>query len=186
MQDGSTVVTGTINESDKQYTVTYTNRAVTQQVYIQKTGQDAQTPLQGAVFSLYTQDGYEADPQKALKTELESDEAGKIDLGRLVVGKYYLVETSAPDGYILLTDPVEITVNADKVQYKQISNSLSISNGGVSGGRDEGYTLIVTNNAGFELPSTGGPGTSLIYLLGIMLTGIAGANLMMRKSRNAA
>ena len=186
VQDGSTVGTGTINESDKQYTVTYTNRAVTQQVYIQKTGQDAQTPLQGAVFSLYTQDGYEADPQKALKTELESDEAGKIDLGRLVVGKYYLVETSAPDGYILLTDPVEITVNADKVQYKQISNSLSISNGGVSGGRDEGYTLIVTNNAGFELPSTGGPGTSLIYFLGIMLTGIAGANLMMRKSRNAA
>ena len=36
VEDGTTVGTGTINESDKKYTVTYTNRAVTQQVYIQK------------------------------------------------------------------------------------------------------------------------------------------------------
>ena len=179
--DGTTVGTGTINESDKQYTVTYTNRAVTQQVFIQKTGQDAQTPLQGAVFSLYTKAGYEADPQKVLKTELESDEDGKIDLGRLVAGEYYLVETSAPDGYILLTDPVEITVNADKVQYKQISNSLSTSNGGVSGGREEGYTLVVTNNAGYELPSTGGPGTRLFTIFGSIL--ILGAGVLLWRKR---
>ena len=183
VEDGTTVGTGTINESDKQYTVTYTNRAVTQQVYIRKTGQDAQTPLQGAIFSLYTKDGYEADPQEVLKTELESDKDGKIDLGRLVVGKYYLKETKAPSGYNLLTDPVEITVNANGVQYKQITNSLSLSNEGVSGGREEGYTLVVTNEAGVELPSTGGPGPGMLYLLGIMLTSLAAAGLVMMRLR---
>ena len=184
VEDGTTVGTGTINESDKQYTVTYTNRAVTQQVYIRKTGQDAQTPLQGAIFSLYTKDGYEADPQEVLKTELESDEDGKIDLGRLAVGEYYLAETKAPSGYDLLSDPVEITVKADSVQYKQITNSLSLNNEGVSGGRDEGYTLVVTNNAGVELPSTGGPGTRMLYLLGIMLTSLAAAGLFSLVNRN--
>ena len=45
----------------------------------------------------------------------------------------------------------------------------------------------VVNNPGVELPSTGGPGTGLIYLLGFMLTGLAGAVLLMkRRRRNAA
>ena len=80
-----------------------------------------------------------------------------------------------------LTDPAEITVNADKVQYKQISNSLSTSNGGVSGGREEGYTLVVTNNAGYELPSTGGPGTRLFTIFGSTL--ILGAGVLLWRRR---
>ena len=79
---------------------------------------------------------------------------------------------------------MEITVKADSVQYKQITNSLSLNNEGVSGGRDEGYTLVVTNNAGVELPSTGGPGTRMLYLLGIMLTSLAAAGLFSLVNRN--
>lgn len=45
------------------------------------------------------------------------------------------------------------------------------------------YTVSVRNVAGVMLPSTGGPGTRLIYLLGIMLIGIAGAGLVMRRKR---
>ena len=44
----------------------------------------------------------------------------------------------------------------------------------------------ISNNPGVELPATGGPGTTLIYLFGIMLTGFAGAVLVMRKRRKAA
>jgi len=43
------------------------------------------------------------------------------------------------------------------------------------------YQLTVVNNAGVELPSTGGPGTSLISLLGFLLAGFAGAGLVMRR-----
>ena len=67
--------------------------------------------------------------------------------------------------------------------YKQISNSLSTSNGGVSGGREEGYTLVVTNNAGYELPSTGGPGTRLFTIFGGTLILGAGVLLWRRRMR---
>ena len=43
----------------------------------------------------------------------------------------------------------------------------------------------VENESGAALPNTGGPGTGLIYLLGIMLTGLAGAGLAMRLRRKA-
>lgn len=48
------------------------------------------------------------------------------------------------------------------------------------------YTIHVTNAGGYELPSTGGPGTGLIYLLGILLTAFAGAGLAMRRRRRDA
>jgi len=45
----------------------------------------------------------------------------------------------------------------------------------------------IRNNAGVELPATGGPGTNLIYLFGIMLIGLAGGGLVMkRRRRNVA
>ncbi len=172
---------GKIDKSDTQYTVAYTNKTVPQQVYIKKTTQDTQTPLKGAVFSLYTKAGYEAEPRKALKTGLESDQDGKIDLGKLGVGQYYLVETSAPAGYILLADPVEINITATEVTYKQTGNATSMSNEGVSfDSATQTYTLTVTNNAGQKLPSTGGPGTQLFTILGSVLTFVAGSLLWRR------
>ena len=44
--------------------------------------------------------------------------------------------------------------------------------------------LTFGNIPGAELPSTGGPGTSMIYLFGILLIGIAGAGLVMRRKKN--
>ena len=41
----------------------------------------------------------------------------------------------------------------------------------------------VENTPGAALPNTGGPGTTLIYLLGIMCTGIAGVGLAMKRRR---
>ena len=75
------------------------------------------------------------------------------------------------------------TVPLFTLVYKQISNSLSTSNGGVSGGREEGYTLVVTNNAGYELPSTGGPGTRLFTIFGSTLILGAGVLLWRRRMR---
>ncbi len=39
----------------------------------------------------------------------------------------------------------------------------------------------IANNAGVALPNTGGPGTGLLYFLGIMLTCLSGAGLVIRK-----
>ena len=48
-------------------------------------------------------------------------------------------------------------------------------------------SFSVGNTPGAALPSTGGPGTNMIYLFGIMLTGFAGFGFVMkRRRRNAA
>ena len=47
----------------------------------------------------------------------------------------------------------------------------------------DGASYMIRNNAGVELPATGGPGTTALYLLGIMLTVFAGTGLVMRKRR---
>ena len=113
-----------------------------------------------------------------------SDEAGKkgtIDLGTLADGKYYLVETSAPAGYERLTDPVVITVNKGKVTYSQENSVLDNNGSGVTGNFQIGYQLKVVNDEGVELPSSGGPGTTWIYLLGSMLLIGCGVLLVARR-----
>ena len=45
---------------------------------------------------------------------------------------------------------------------------------------------IIRNNPGVELPATGGPGTKLFYLLGVMMTGLACAILLSRKRKKAS
>ncbi len=180
--NGNTGISGTIDFANARYSTTYTNKTKTIPVNILKTSQDGVTPLQGAVFSLYTTSGYTADPKQAAKTDLTSDTDGKIDLGKLAYGTYYLVETSAPAGYIMLSEPVVITVNASGVTYNQSGSSQSMSNEGVIHQKEtDPYTLIVTNSAGYELPSTGGPGTRAYTILGSIL--ILGAGVLLWRRR---
>ncbi len=49
---------------------------------------------------------------------------------------------------------------------------------------DSDYTYyLISNNPGVVLPATGGLGTNLIYILGIILISLAGAGLVMRRRR---
>ncbi|MBQ9662328.1 MAG: VWA domain-containing protein [Oscillospiraceae bacterium] len=180
--NSNTGISGTIDFANARYNTTYTNKTIPVPVKILKTSQDGTTPLKDAVFTLHTENGYKADPKQAAKTDLTSGADGIIDLGNLSFGMYYLVETAAPAGYIPLSEPVEITVTSSGVTYNQSDSSLSHSGGGVK--RDEttgAYTLIVTNNAGYELPSTGGPGTRLFTILGSIL--ILGAGVLLWRRR---
>ena len=53
-------------------------------------------------------------------------------------------------------------------------------------GDDEKFVVEVLNTPGAEFPPPGAPAPSHIYLLGIMLTGLAWAGLVMRRKRKAA
>ena len=188
--DGSTSTgSGMINESNTQYTVTYTNEAVTQHVKIKKTTLDGKTPLAGAVFSLYTESGYNANPKAAAKTGLTSGSDGMIDLEALACGTYYLVETKAPDGYNMLTGPVIIVVTGNGVSSTQsdyhgnaplTATEKTIRN--EDGTEDTYFEIVVTNNPGVELPQTGGEGTLRFLYLGMTVT-LGAALLLMTRQR---
>lgn len=98
-------------------------------------------------------------------TTLTSDSDGKFSINSLEDGTYYLLETKAPDGYNTLKDPVTITVANGKVTTVYVNeNSIQFTEEGNSN-----YSFDIPNSAGFELPATGGPGTAILYSLGVML-----------------
>ena len=151
---------------------------------------NTEQPLSGATFDLFrVNDGERVEP--ALLSGMISGENGLFSYDgetvfELEPGTYQLVETAAPAGYILLSEPVIITVTAHGVTYNQSNSSLSLNNNGVIHQNEtDPYTLTVTNNAGYVLPSTGGPGTEIFKLLGSMLVLFAGAGfiLLQRKKR---
>ena len=131
----------------------------------------------------------------------------------LDAGTYYLKETKAPAGYIKAQDPVKIeiipeykmttkteTVDGIEVTWDyqelksyeiKIAGTQTASYTMTNEKPDQGDTVVGTdgtsgkiqNTQGTELPSTGGPGTYFFYLLGIMLTGLAGAGIVMKGRR---
>ena len=91
-------------------------------------------------------------------TEVESPQDGKLTFEGLGAGTYYLTETKQPDGYNKLAKSVKVEIDANgaiKVDGKSIVKT-------------EGAERLVEveNKSGTVLPSTGGAGTTMIYLIG--------------------
>lgn len=94
-------------------------------------------------------------------TTLTTDDNGKIAIAGLDADTYYLREIEAPDGYNKLTDDIEVKIEPTTA--------------------DDGKTMTLTpvtakveNKSGSELPSTGGMGTTIFYVIGgILVAGVA-------------
>lgn len=117
-------------------------------------------------FTLNGDNKYRFDSTSTNKT-LTSLDNGRIDIEGLKAGTYYLKETKAPDGYNLLK----------KIQIIEIGEDGSIKLNGTENTGD----VKVENNSGIELPSTGGMGTTLIYLAGIVLVVLSGYVLISKR-----
>ena len=117
---------------------------------------------------------------------------GKINLDGLGAGTYYLTETKAPDGYNLLKAPVKIVITETtdattgettlKVQIPELNDDGNVKTD------EEGNEVLmaanpvrVQNMTGAELPSTGGIGTTIFYVLGGILVVGAGILLVVKK-----
>ena len=105
-------------------------------------------------------------------------EAGTPEIIGLGNGDYYLKETKAPEGYNLLADPVKVTINNannDATFTTTTTENDTYASGGVE----------VVNQQGTILPSTGGIGTTLFYIIGAILVIGAGVLLVTRRRMNA-
>ena len=98
-------------------------------------------------------------------TVVETDENGAANFDGLEDGVYELIEVESPDGYNLLTTPTEVTIAGSDSQVASLT-----------------VTSIVGNNSGTQLPSTGGIGTTLFYVVGSVLV-IGAAVLLISKRR---
>lgn len=102
-------------------------------------------------------------------TVLTTDANGKITITGLDADTYYLREVEAPAGYNKLADDVEVKIVPTA---SEDGKTLSLTP----------VTAKVNNNAGTELPSTGGMGTTIFYVLGSILV-VAAVVLLVTKKR---
>ena len=118
----------------------------------------------------------------------DTDIVYAIDAGNPVIKglddsvNYYLYETKSPAGYNLLSEPVSFRIAAE---YKTDGSALSADKPTVTIGNGEPSTTLstnVVNQSGAELPSTGGMGTTLFYVLGGVLV-LAAVVLLVTKKR---
>ena len=150
---------------------------------------DAETPLAGAEFKLYKTVGGKtyyviADSDKKVtgwtetKTEgttFTSPEDGRFSITGLDAGTYYLEEIKAPAGYNLLKDPIKVVITAT------VDSGTNVGTATVTYGETSTGEVRIENNTGTELPSTGGMGTTIFYVLGGVLMAGAFVLLVVRK-----
>lgn len=151
-------------------------------------GDNANAPLSGAEFTL----------SKKLKNGSIKDIAvvkntagTEFTFSGLDDGDYVLTETTTPSGYNTI-DPITFTVTADHdiVWTTQDRNKVLTS---LSGNKVKGeitltadkkkgsLTSDVVNKSGSTLPSTGGIGTTIFYVVGVILMLGAGVLLVTKK-----
>ncbi len=98
---------------------------------------------------------------------------GSASIFGLEAGSYQLEELKAPDGYNRLDYAIAVTIDAE--------GNVTISGGDSSSA--SGDVLTVINQSGTALPGTGGIGTTIFYVLGVILILGAGTVLIMKRQR---
>ena len=179
------------------YKLQVVNKATRRSVKIRKIdNSDSPIPLQNAKFTMVIDgvtyvfesnaDGYLEYKAKIVNNNevalTEDDPSGILD--SLKTGTYILAETVPPDGYIMLEGRVSISVGSEVTS--DIATVTAYDENDQEIAEDDSttevayYVISVKNEPGTALPNTGGSGTSLIYLLGIMLTSLAVMGLVMK------
>ena len=191
--------TGYVNDTwldygDNQHTEHDTTTTYTWKLPIYKYHKDGETQkaLAGAEFILYK--GSEENrvyakvteekltgwtSTKTEATKLVSGDDGMIAVEGLDADTYYLEETKAPGGYNKLADPVKV----------EISHAVTDAGAHMTNTLQQDATVVekveIENKSGTELPSTGGIGTTIFYVLGSILV-IGAVVLLITKKRMSA
>ena len=157
-------------------------------------------PLAGAGFTLYKYNNETKDYEPVGSEIKGTDESPKysFEFNRLDAGKYKLVETTVPSGYNKAEDLeffVEATYddNAADPKFKTLVIKAADGQTVISGENTVfsidstagSATTDVVNKSGSLLPSTGGIGTTIFYVVGVVLMLGAGVLLITKRRMSA-
>ena len=151
-----------------------------------KTGTDSDgnkefIPLKGAGFTLYKKNA--SGTYEAVGSELKGEDMTTFTWSGLDDGDYKLVETTTPSGYNTIPD-IEFTITATHDVSSDNPTLTSLSGGDkFTGVISTGVVSAnIENQSGAQLPSTGGIGTTIFYVLGSVLV-IGAVVLLVTKKR---
>ena len=130
-----------------------------------------------------------------ISTEVTTAANGKVKITGLGSGVYELAETQAPEGYNMLTDRVTVVMGSYSDNTEEEGVITEYKQGHIYTSEDKTVqfkptlndtltlddTVKIENRKGKELPSTGGIGTVLLYMIGTTLVASAVILLIMRK-----
>lgn len=144
-------------------------------------GSEEYIPLKGAGFTLYKKNA--SGTYEAVGSELKGEDMTTFTWSGLDDGDYKLVETTTPSGYNTIPD-IEFTITATHDVSSDNPKLTSLSGGDkFTGVISTGVVSAnIENQSGAQLPSTGGIGTTIFYVLGSVLV-IGAVVLLVTKKR---
>lgn len=112
------------------------------------------------------------------------DKTGEVSCSGLANGTYYLVETKTVEGYNLLKAPVEVNLKVEYVTTTEngVTTTKFTENNETSNGT---HSETIINKNGFQLPTTGGMGTLLFSVIGVIVM-IAAAFILLKGRKKEA
>ena len=183
------MLTSTTSDGSTNYSVK--NEPETVEITVFKTADDGTTALTGATFTLtrLNDSGTFVNYGDGIYTVSTAEATKGRFTVKVTVGTYKLTETVAPDGYVIITSGIYFIVSKDSesgdlsvsIAKMNEDGTITATTGEVNQASISDKTITVKNTPGVALPSTGGMGTGLFYLLGAVLLLGVGVLLMYRR-----
>lgn len=163
------------------------NIVFTYKTVVNKVDQNKKS-LAGAAFKLEKK---QSDGKYTLVKEFTAGVDKTFEFSGLDDGDYQLTETTTPAGYNTIA-PIKFTISATHGETDEGLKLIDLSGDATSGEAKftadtsaGSLTTEVVNQKGSVLPSTGGRGTTMIYIIGAALVITAGVVLVMRKKMSS-
>lgn len=164
----------TIDDTHQSLFVSKENTAIKGSVSLEKVDRDTKSLLADAEFELQDKDG------NTLKTNLKTDQKGKLTVADLLPGEYQFVETKAPTGYILDTTPLKFKISTEALNVtvtKENTKKPEIPKVPVPPKKPEKPDKIISEDSKqTALPKTGD--SPLVNGWGLLLVAISASGLI--------
>ena len=126
------------------------------------------------------------DASNTKTANIETPASGLVNIEGLDADTYVLTEITAPTGYDKLSADVTFVLDSDTNDAQDDNNGgQAVEEFNVKMNNVAVDQINIENITGTELPSTGGMGTTVLYIVGGMLVILAGAYLFFSRKKTA-